>query len=221
MIKYLILLSALFAIQPAFAYFSSNNYTPYFNRYPNISSQSSYSSQSTYASPNSRNYNRPYRNYHPHRHAYYPPTCRHCDYYHPQYNRIPTGNLNALERYALKKNYTRESDISRLERLENLAFGATQVGDLNTRYSNVENAILSRPQNNYKRSVIGSIADFFTGQMTGFTPAIDNGFDNNMFSNTPAYTNSRAEHYSNGIFGGGWGIQNQSFGQGSGVRILD
>ncbi len=216
MIKYITAILVLFSINPVFAYISTNHYSPYYNRQPNICSKS------TYADPSYGN--RPYRNYNsyrPHRHGYYRPPCRHCDYYSP-YNEIQPGNLNALERYALKKNYTRESDLSRLERLESLAFGAVQEGDLTTRYQNVENAILSRPpQNGYKRSVIGSIADFLGGQMTGFTPSLNSGFGNDVFSNYPTYSNTRAEQYSNGIFGGGWGVQNQNFGNGSSIRILD
>lgn len=140
---------------------------------------------------------------------------------------IPNSNLGALERYALKKNYNRESDITRLERLENLAFGATQIGDPATRYQNVENAILSRPQPNYKRSFLGNIANYFSGQATGFTPSITNFNDNfTQFGGmslmpAPGYNNRNFEQYSNGIFGGGWGLSEQNYGSGSSVRILD
>lgn len=218
MIKYFTIIVILLSFNPVFAYISTNHYSPYFKRYPNPN----ISSQSTYTNPYSKNYNRPYRNYYKQKkYGYYPPPCKHCEHYTP-YNNISSENLNALERYALKKNYARETNLSRLERLESLAFGAVQEGDLTTRYHNVENAILSRPpQNNYKRSVIGNIADFFGGQMTGFTPSINSGFGTDIFSNYPTYSNSRAEQYSNGIFGGGWGIQNQNFGNGSGIRILD
>lgn len=165
-----------------------------------------------------RNYNQPYYNYRE--------DCPHCYHHNPYYgyNRIPAGSLNALEKYALNRNYRRENDLQRLERLESLAFGSIQSGDINSRYRNVENAILSRPQQNYRRSVIGNIANYFAGQATGYTPSITGDFANlGGFSNfpDPNYNNQRFEQYNNGIFGSGWGIQNQSFGNGTRVQILD
>ena len=74
---------------------------------------------------------RPYY-YNPYHRGYYPP---------PNPYQYANG-LNALEKYALNRNYGRENAMQRLERLENLAFGATQVGDLDTRYRQVENAII-------------------------------------------------------------------------------
>ena len=149
-----------------------------------------------------------------------------------QYNHFLSKNdLNALEQYAMNKSYYRDNDIQRLERLENLAFGATQIGDIHTRYRNVENAILSRPKYNTKQSLINNLANYFSGQATGFTPSFNTsqnysnlgGFSNNpyMFTPTPGYDNTRFEQYSNGIFGGGWGVSGQNFGTGSSVRILD
>lgn len=140
-------------------------------------------------------------------------------------NRIPISNLNALERYALNKNYTRENDIQRLERLESLAFGAIQSGDLNSRYQNVESAILSRPQNNYKRSVFGNIANYFAGQPTGYTPSILPNYTPfggySSYVPSPGYSTQRFDEFSNGIFGSGYSMLNQNFGNGSSVRILD
>ena len=49
-------------------------------------------------------------------------------------------NQSALEQYTLNRNFTRESDLERLQRLEMQAFGAVQQGDINTRYDNVRNA---------------------------------------------------------------------------------
>ncbi|MBQ7764929.1 hypothetical protein IJ384_06165 [bacterium] len=154
--------------------------------------------------------------------------CPQCDY-NQQY--LSKTNLNALEQYAMNKIYRRDNDLKRLERLENLAFGATQIGDIQTRYQNVENAILSRPKYNTKQSLINNLANYFSGQTTGFTPNLGTynnynnlgGFYNNpyLFTPTPSYNNNRFESYSNGIFGGGWGISGQNFGNGSTVRILD
>lgn len=152
--------------------------------------------------------------------------------YH-NYNNIYLSkkNLSALEKHVLDKTFQRENEISRLERLENLAFGSIQSGDLYSRYQNVENAILARPK--YKQnSILNNIANYFVGQSTGLSPNLYpysnsnfntiGGFSNypNSFS-SPGYSNSKYQQFSNGIFGGGWGIQNQDFGNGSTIRILD
>lgn len=132
-------------------------------------------------------------------------------------------DFSALEKYALNKTYKRESNLERLERLENLAFGAVQNGDFETRYNHVENAILSRPQYNYKKSILGNIADYFAGQPTGFTPSI---MDQNLsafpsYIPTPGYNNRRMEQYSNGLFGNGYSLLDQNFTNGSSIRMLD
>lgn len=226
MLKYIILVLMLLNLMPTFAYITSTSTSPYFNRYPSLSSRSNFSTNgvptSTYLNGrpyNNRNYRNSHKIYSYNRPRYYKRT----PYSYNNYG-IPINSLNALEKYALKKNYSRDNSITRLERLEDLAFGAVQTGDIATRYRNVENAILTRPQNNYRRSVIGNIANFFNGQMTGFTPSISGmDFDDNFFNNpyTSGYSNTRAEQYSNGIFGGGWGIMNQNYGGGSSVKILD
>ena len=150
--------------------------------------------------------------------------CPQCHYFNQP---LSKKDLNALEKYALNKTYRTESDLQRLERLENLAFGTTQYGDMTSRYQNVENAILSRPQYNQKRSVLNNIASYYAGQTTGFTPNLMpynnlGGFSSNpyAFTPTPGYNNNSFERYSNGIFGGGWGISGSDYGTGSGVRIL-
>ena len=89
------------------------------------------------------------------------------------------SDINALEKYTLNRNYNKESDLQRLQRLEMQAFGAIQSGDINSRYDNVRNAILSRPQNNYKSSLWRNIGNYFSGQMTGYTPSFD--FNNDPF----------------------------------------
>ena len=159
----------------------------------------------------------------------YPNRCAHCRDYYPPYQPLSRNNLSALEKYALRKTYGNESELHRLERLENLAFGAIQSGNPLIRYRNVENAILSRPQYGTKQSMLSNIANYFAGQSTGFTPSITSyphytncgGFSSNPYMHTPQYNNSAFEQYSNGIFGGGWGISGHDFGTGSSVRILD
>lgn len=160
--------------------------------------------------------------------SFYPPHCPNCHNYN-QY--ISPNDLNALEKYALNKTYNRENNLHRLERLENLAFGATQYGDLDSRYRNVENAILSRPKYNTKNSLLRNFTNYLSGQTTGFTPNLSSypnynnlgGFNSNpyLFTPSPRYNNSSYEQYSNGIFGGGWGISGNDFGTGSSIRILD
>jgi len=145
------------------------------------------------------------------------------------YKRRPVSSfsdINALEKYTLNRNYRHDSDLERLQRLEMQAFGAIQEGDINSRYDNVRSVILSRPKNNYKTSFFRSIGDYFSGQMTGFTPSLGNDpyfSSNSGFSTYPypsTYGNTNAVQYS-GPFGSGYRINNYGTGNYSGVRILD
>ena len=107
------------------------------------------------------------------------PQCHHNNYFRPP---IKINNIKKLEKYAMNRTFSNEDDITRLERLEELAFGAIQNGDISTRYNNVENAILARPPYKTKTSVLGTIGSFLAGQATGITPNITsqelNGFNN-------------------------------------------
>ena len=127
-------------------------------------------------------------------------------------------DINDLERYALNKNFTKDSDRTRLERLETLAFGAVQEGDIYTRYDNVRNAILSRPKQNYKTSFLQSLSNYFNGQLTGFTPSLTNNY--NSYSYPSDYERKSYTEY-----GSPWnrGYKNEYYGMnsGSGVHILD
>ena len=127
------------------------------------------------------------------------------------------SDINDLEKYALNKNFIRESDRSRLERLETLAFGAVQEGDYRTRYNNVRNALLSRPKQNYKTSLFRTISDYFGGQVTGYTPPITQ--TNDYFYSSP-FGSSSSVNYSSP-----WGsrnrVNNYGIGSGSSVRLLD
>lgn len=128
------------------------------------------------------------------------------------------SDINDLERYALKRNFTRDSDRIRLERLETLAFGAVQEGDIYTRYDNVRNAILSRPQQNYKTSLLRNISDYFSGQLTGFTPSLQQTQSNYPYSSD--FGQSSTTQY---VTPWGRGIRTNNYGisSGSGVHILD
>ena len=132
-------------------------------------------------------------------------------------NPINTELYN-LEKYTFDKSYVRESELARLERLERQAFGATQQGDFDTRYANVRSAILSRPQNNYqKQSLLKTIGNYFSGQLTGYTPELDDEF----YSFTPNnYGNKKYTTYSS-PWGSGYRFDNYSTGSSTGVKILD
>ena len=156
---------------------------------------------------------------------------QHCPKCHFEENYLSSRDLNALEKYALDRTYQRENDLKRLERLENLAFGAAQSGNIFSRYKNVENAILSHPKQVQKRSFISNLANYFAGQTTGLTPSLMpyssynslGGFNNNpyLFTPTPGYSNNNFEQYSNGIFSGGWGHMGQDYGTRSSIKMLD
>lgn len=221
MCRFLISLFLLVFSTPAFAAIITNTSTsPYFSRFPSKLNTQKYTTTTTRPNYNNRYY--PNNRHCPH-------CCPYNNHYDPYYNRrnyIPVSDLNALERYALNRNYRNESNLDRLERLESLAFGAVQSGDLASRYQNVENAILSRPQNTYRRSVLGNIANYFAGQATGFTPSIMTGATpfgtSTNFMPSQGYSNGIGEQYSSGWFGNrGYGVLDNNFGNGSSVRLLD
>ena len=135
-------------------------------------------------------------------------------------NRSVFSDINDLERYAMNKSFAKDSDLKRVERLESLAFGAIQEGDIYTRYDNVREAILTRPKQNYKTSVLKSISDYFSGQLTGFTPQINNSYVPNFYSAPSDFSQSSYTQYSS-PWGGGYKTKNYGFGSGSGVHILD
>ena len=120
------------------------------------------------------------------------------------------ADINDLERYAMNRNFTRDSDRIRLERLEALAFGAVQEGDIYTRYDNVRSAILARPKQNYKKSVLRNIADYFGGELTGFTPS----FPDNYFGQ------SSESSFSN-PWGSGYRTNNYGRSNGCGITMLN
>ena len=120
-------------------------------------------------------------------------------------------DINDLERYAFNKNFTKDSDRIRLERLETLAFGAIQEGDIYTRYDNARNAILTRPRQNPKNSVLHSVSDFFNGQLTGFTPSIS----------TPSDFGKRLDSSYSTPWSKGFKTNSYGIGSGSSVHILD
>lgn len=168
-----------------------------------------------YYNPNfNRIQTRPYKYARPHR-----------EYYNPYYNCSNFSDINALEKYTMNRNYSRESDIQRLERLEMQAFGALQNGDINTRYENVRSAILARPKQNYKTSLLRNIGDYFAGQTTGYTPSIgsSNPFINSFSQGSypTNYGNSSFTEFSGPFGTRGYSLNNYSTGSNAGIRILD
>ena len=126
-------------------------------------------------------------------------------------------DINDLEKYALNKNYTGDGDRVRLERLENYAFGAIQNGDVYERYNNVREAILSRPKQNYKTSILRSISDYFGGQLTGYTPSLTS---TNSAYPSSSYGRTYNDEYIT-PWGKGYHTRNYGMGSGCGVHILD
>ena len=147
--------------------------------------------------------------------------------YSPRHKRSRSlfSDINELEKYAMNKNFTKDSDRTRLERLETLTFGAVQEGDIYTRYDNVRASILSRPKQNYKTSLFRNISDFFNGQLTGFTPQINNSYTNGTWPlsqniNTNPYEQSSYTQYRS-PWGSGYRTKDYGIGTRSGVHFLD
>lgn len=177
-----------------------------------------------------------YRNNIQNYHNHSCPTCHSNGNYYRQSKRpIPKSALKKLEKHVWGKHFSNENEHSRLERLEEMAFGAVQSGDLNSRYQNVESALLSRPKYKTRDNIISTLGNMVFGQPTGFTPNITpqelNGYDQFApfggdyfvpgYRGLSSYGNNMVEHYSNGLFGGGWGSFHNSTGSGSGVHFLD
>lgn len=172
-------------------------------------------------------YNQCNNNYH-HHNPYYNMPHAHTYNHNHMYRPTTFHDIGALEKYSLNRNYGRESNLQRLQRLEMQAFGAVQSGDIDTRYDNVRNAILSRPNyTNTKTSLLRNIGNYFGGQMTGFTPSLtsDPFFSSSQsFYTTPypsTYGNTNVTQYSSPFGGNGYRINNYGTGSSSGIKILD
>ena len=171
--------------------------------------------------------------------SYYPPyydTYTQNRFFNKKYNNSYFSDISALEKYALNKTYKRDSDLQRLQRLEMTTFGSIQSGDLDSRYDRVSNAILSRPKQNYKTSLLRNLGNYLSGQMTGYTPSLlDNrnsyygsNYTPNYYPNTfsqnsypSSYDNGKIVEYGSGPFNTGYRINNFQTGSSSGITILD
>ena len=155
----------------------------------------------------------------PYYNPYYAPQAYYGGDYYPQRkftakNRSVFYDINDLEKYAFNKNFTKDSDRTRLERLETLAFGAVREGDIYTRYDNVRNAILSRPKQNYKTSFLQSLSNYFNGNLTGFTPQI-----NNNYSSYPYPSGYEKKSYTEYSSPWGSGYKSDYYGMDNGAKI--
>ena len=152
-----------------------------------------------------------FRTYHP---VYYPNNySRYDSQYYQDFD-----DINALENYTFNRKYVRDNNLARLQRLEMQTFGAVQQGDFNTRYQNVRSAILVRPKQNYRKSFLRNMGDYFSGQLTGFTPSV------NPYPNVQTYTNPyerQRQSYYYTPFGNGYRVNNYGSGSGTSVKILD
>ena len=162
---------------------------------------------------------RPYYN------PYYAPQAYYGGDYIPQrrfqrQNHSVFFDINDLEKYAMNRNFSKDSDQIRLERLETLAFGAVQEGDIYARYNNVRNAILSRPKQNYKTSLLRGLSNYLNGQLTGFTPQLNQNINSDIYSYPSDYERKSYTKYSS-PWGSGYKSNYYGMGSGTGVHILD
>ncbi len=145
-------------------------------------------------------------------------------YYNPYYtvgnNYAPDFSL--LEQHLFNKNFNGDNSINRLRRLEMNVFGAIQRGDFDTRYEKVKSAILSKSESsNYKKSILKNVTNYFTGQMTGFTPPITNTYTSDpYFEYQPSYsTSTTMERFS--PWGRSYNTGNINRNSGMGIHIID
>lgn len=145
-----------------------------------------------------------------------------------EYPNISKKVLSTMESKVFHQTYSQNDTESRVERLEQEIFGATQSGDFTSRYETLKTAI-----NNYKsnqnssdyypdplastqgrrRGIVGTLGSlllggYSNGYMTGFTPPID-PFNNtsNGYNNNNGYNN-----FANlgGMGSGGYGWSNST-----------
>ena len=159
----------------------------------------------------------------PYNNPYYAPQAYYGGDYIPQrkfqrQNRSVFYDINDLEKYALNKTFTKDSDLTRLERLESVAFGAVQEGDIYARYDNVRNAILSRPKQNCKTTFLRGLSNYLNGQLTGFTPQVYSNY--NPYSSPSDFERKSYTQYSS-PWGNSYRSDYYGMDSGSGVHILD
>lgn len=170
----------------------------------------------------------------PHTHPYYHGNNRHNPNFYTRTRNNPYrlnrphyqpqshfSDINALEKYTMNRNFRNESNLERLQRLEMQTFGAVQSGDVDSRYENVRNAILARPNpTNTKSSILRNISNYFSGQMTGYTPSFTSTPSDFTYTQYPSsFGNQSFEEFSGPIRG--YHLNNYGVSSSSGVHILD
>lgn len=132
-----------------------------------------------------------------------------------KYPNLSNNVLSKMERQIFNQAYPQYNAQKRLERLEQQILGATQSGDINTRYENLKVAARNyRPQEYYQNpvaplnsskagrilGVLGGLGNM-GGAMTGFTPPIGpySGYGYNNYGNVinPYTYNNAYNNYSN------------------------
>lgn len=131
----------------------------------------------------------------------------------------PYFRTNSPENYFLRKVAPRERDLKHIQRLEEQTFGAIQEGDIYSRYNRLNN-ILSRQNNYYQPSLIKRLGNYFTGELTGFTPPINqDSYDlNNYLPNS--YSNQSIQEYKT-PYGNGYRFYNPTNASQASIQILD
>lgn len=156
-----------------------------------------------------------------------------------QYPNITKKDLSKMEAKIFNQNYNQDDTQNRIERLEEQIFGATQSGDITSRYETLRTAInnyksnqnatnyyqnpLSTTQGGWKGAV-GSLGRMLLGgygggYMTGFTPQIDPFYDSQYGMNS-GY-NTGYNNYNNGLNNGYnnfAGMSNPGYGMYNGNR---
>ena len=147
-------------------------------------------------------------------------------------NNNAISGLNKLEQKVFGEIYNSDTDESRISRLEQEVMGTVQSGNLVSRYKNLQKIVPTYYHSNRVvnhsaglpvmrtgggwRGLAGSFANFLnsysTGYPTGYTPQIQSPYINYDYG--PDYSRG---YYNNN----GWGINDQYYGSGSGVHILD
>lgn len=154
-----------------------------------------------------------------------------------KYPNISKSTLSKIETQIFNQKYSMNNPQRRIERLEENLFGATQSGDLNTRFNNVQQAVKAYASNsnpalnniypNYNtprtgwKGLSGNLGNALLGggSMTGFTPPLNpyfnqnncNMYNRNAFpTNTTVYNNAGYNPYNNFGLGGSSNANNQS-----------
>lgn len=154
------------------------------------------------------------------------------------YPNISNAALARLENRVFNQNYANYNPENRIERLEQKLFGATQSGDLTTRYQTLLMAARNYKQvNPYVpnqivqtgwRGILGGLGNSMMGSMTGFTPPINPCYDNFNNPNTGFNNYNQFNNYANpgGMYRGyrsnqGYYDSLRNYGSGAGVTILN